>query len=132
MSDPSVAGVGRARRAALACVAALLAAGIAAAPADAGSRVLRWTHVDSSPAAGFRIHLGSRSGFYDRIVVLGRTAANDDGVYSAIVDLGDEGLVYVAVSAYDRLGRPSALSNERSYVPDGEAEVSKPGAPAVR
>ena len=65
------------------------------------------------------------------MIVVGLPKADAGGVFTALVDLGDEGSAYVAVSAFNRLGHPSGLSNERVYAADAADPLGKPGTPTL-
>jgi hypothetical protein len=118
---------GRSARAWLA--AALLVA--AASPAAADWTTLRWTHPDPSDVQNFRVHIGSRSGRYDRVLDVGKPSPDADGVFSYLVDLGDGDPVYVALTAIGHDGLESALSNERAIEQVSAGTLGQPGKPVL-
>ncbi|MBN1442574.1 MAG: hypothetical protein JXA90_07690 [Planctomycetes bacterium] len=98
-------------------------------PAGAGSVDLAWdppvTKTDGSPLpdiGGYRLHVGRRSGEYDRVVDVGKTTRY---TLSGLL----AGRYYLAVSAYDPAGNESRPSEEIDVViGDPAAEAESAGA----
>lgn len=88
-----------------------LHAGYLAAQGFGAAATLSWDHSSSPNVVGYRLHLGSQSGHYERSVDVGYTT-------SAIVqDLSDEMPTYIAATSYDSSGNESAYSEEVVYQP---------------
>lgn len=90
----------------------VLAAGGAAWAAGTRVETLRWAHPDPSDVAGFRVHVGSAPGVYDRSIDVG-LPAQGGGVFTYDLAVPSDADVYVAVTAYDADGLASPFSNEQ-------------------
>lgn len=119
---------------------AVLALGLASTAAARTERV-RWLDpnaLDPSapPVAGFRIHLGTSPGRYDEVIDVGlspRTSTRLLPLYGQRIKVERYGAVYVAVTAYDELGRESAYSNEGVRLDtDGDGIPDRDGGGGAR
>jgi hypothetical protein len=100
----------------LTAILALLA--IAAAdPAAARTERIRWKHPAPDRVVGFRVHVGSESGTYGQVIDAGKPAPSGN-VYEYGLEVADDAVVFVAVSAYAG-SESSALSNEVRHKPKG-------------
>ena len=86
-----------------------------AVAAHAGFTTLRWSDgsPQPSPVAGFQVYAGPNSRSYDTVIDVGIPTADGGGVFSIEVEIPDEAVTYLAVTAYDVLGRESDFSNEK-------------------
>jgi len=83
------------------------------------------TNPEPSPVTGFELHVGTSAGEYMLVVDIGLPPLDAHGARILALDLSDEAVVYLAVSAYDGEGRRSLLSNEIMRGPPGEAAVGE-------
>jgi hypothetical protein len=136
---------GSARRSA-SRLAALWAALALASPALARTEWIRWVDPNdldpaAPPIAGYRIHVGREPGVYERVIDVGMPARASSGLlplFRRDVEVDEYAPVYLAVTAYDDLGRESERSNEivrrpqdtdLDGIPDDGAPGSAPCAP---
>lgn len=79
------------------------------------TELLHFTHSAPASVAGYRVHIGVEPGIY-----LWSANAGPRPSFAAIpLELWDRARVYVALTAYDARGRPSAYSNELLLVAPG-------------
>lgn len=98
--------------------------------AQAETATLRWSQPKPGNVAGFRVHIGGRSGSYSWSVPLGLPKPNASGVYTKVVELGADPVIYIALSSFNSQGRESAFSNEKRIDQRSEP-LGQPGAPKV-
>ena len=130
--------MGYARRALGRSSVVLALAVLAAAPAGARTERLQWLDVSqwsggSSPIVGFRVHVGSEPGVYDRHldVRMAERFRERPPAYQYALRVPDYATVFVAVTAYDDFGLESSYSNEQERRPpdsDGDG-IPDDGAP---
>ena len=85
--------------------------------ARAASVTLAWNPSPSGGVRGYRVYIGTRSGFYTSVMDVG------NGTAVTVSSLTAGGVYYFAITAYDAGGLESAFSNELSYTP---VEVAVP------
>jgi hypothetical protein len=110
--------------------AAALSGFLVAERASAETITLRWRYAAHERAAGYRVHIGSAPGRYERSIDVGRPTPDADGVLRARVEVEDGVRSYLAVSAYDSAGRESAPSGEWARLSSRGAPRA-PGRPEV-
>ncbi len=91
-----------------------------ARPGLAAEATLAWDPSPSPDVTGYKIHLGSESGLYDRTVDVGNTTT------ATLQDLSDQVPTYIAATAYDDSGNESEYSEEVIYHPADPPDTSAP------
>ncbi len=94
-----------------------------ASPALARLEIIRFVDAnpEPSPVTGFELHVGMNPGPFTIVFDIGLPPLDAEGARILALDLSDELVVSVAVSAYDGQGRHSLLSNEMVRAPPGDA-----------
>ena len=87
----------------------------AAATAHAEITTLHWSDATPQPSsvAGFQVYAGSSSRSYDVVIDVGSPNPDASGVYSYDLEIPDEAVTYLALTAYDASGTESDYSNEK-------------------
>jgi hypothetical protein len=100
----------------------------AAAPAAARTERVRWRYAAPERVDGFRVHVGTDVLVGVGLVIdVGKPTA-DGNVYEYALELGDDAVVYVAISAYAG-SAVSELSNQVKYKPGGASRPPPDGEP---
>lgn len=102
----------------LAVVLGLFVSAAAADPAAARVERIRWKYSAPERVAGFNVHVGTEAGSYGVVFDAGKPTP-DGNVYTYDLELADEAIAFVAISAYTASGEQSALSNEVKHKPGG-------------
>ena len=93
----------------------------------ARSVVLAWDPNPEPDVAGYRLHRGTSTGSYDRVIEVGNATTNH------VADLQEGTTCFFAVMAYSGSGLESGFSNGISYTPPTGflADPPLPPAPAI-
>jgi hypothetical protein len=78
-----------------------------------------------SPVTSFQLHVGANSGEFTAVFDIGLPPLDTEGARILALELSDDAIFRIAVSAEDGEGRSSLLSNEIERGPPGEAEVGE-------
>lgn len=89
----------------------------------ARSELIRFIDTNSDPllTAGFELHVGFEAGVHALVFDLGLPVLDEEDAYVLALDLSDDVVAFIAVSAYDDQGDTSDISNEVMRGPPGDA-----------
>ena len=103
------------------CCALTVALWCAVSSAQAASATVSWDANQESDLAGYLLHYGASPGAYEGTQDTGATTSYD------LPGLPNEGMLCVAVSAYDTSGNESPLSQEVCATYDHQAPAAPTG-----